>query len=160
MMSGIAWRKLAWWNVVVLLGVFLLAFALHETYGGNRYDFGYPWLVDWCVFGLLCGLALTHLMLSAIMFTSSDIWIPSESAMFRFIGAKTVFWSLVAVEYPFSGKGVMVDYAVLWVQMVSTTAHLDIRLFGRYILGWEDDDIQRQAEQIEEKNGNGKAVQA
>jgi ribose/xylose/arabinose/galactoside ABC-type transport system permease subunit len=84
-------------------------------------------------------LALTHVFLCIIMAAQHRRWTPSESAMFRFIAIKAAFWAWWAWHTPIRESGISVPTIFFLVVLCVTTIDLDIRLFGRYILGWEDE---------------------
>lgn len=107
----------------------------------RRYTFGHAHAVDFAVVTLLYLLAATHIVVAGIMWLQRNRWLPSEAAMFRFIGVKAVFWASLATAFVFAGRGVILDTLVLFVLMSATTIDLDCRLIGRYLFGNEDDLI-------------------
>jgi hypothetical protein len=105
----------------------------------NRYTFGHPEWVDWSVWSQLWLLAATHLCIAIIMWVQANNWLPSEEAMFDFIGVKAVFWGNIASSYAFRGIGIRLDIAALYIFMLIATALLDWRMIERYVLGHEDE---------------------
>lgn len=119
-----------------------MSVAMTRTFENvDKYGFGSPKIVDTLVQLLLFALAGTHLIVWLLMFARREEWLPTDEAMYRFIGIKAVFWINMATVYPPLGHGISLDSAVLFVLLMLTTVDLDIKLFRRYVLGREDEAL-------------------
>lgn len=129
----------------IVFVVFVLAVVVPARYydHGRHYTFGHPHLVDFLIVSLLCALAFTHVSVAGIMWLQRRRWLPSERAMFRFISIKSVFWTIFAVDYRFNGYGVTLETIVLFVLLTITTADLDIKLFRRYLMHSDNDEMEQ-----------------
>jgi hypothetical protein len=127
-------RRSAAFVLLATLGIVLINIFESET----RHTLNVPALVDWAVLLLLSGLGCTHLFISTVMWLQRKYWKPSEASMFRWIWCKGLLWSNIAWTFTFAGRGVRLDIAYLYVLILMTTMDMDIKMFGRFVLGWED----------------------
>jgi ABC-type xylose transport system permease subunit len=140
-------QRRVWSSIVSVLVCFVVVFTIHYTQEQTRHTFGYPAVVKWAVTLLLYGMVVTHTFLAAIMLMQRQRWTPSEAAMFRFIGTKAIFWLFFSVQFRMSSQGIYIDLLAMWVVMAVATIDLDVRLFGRYVLGWEDAEMENRFDQ-------------
>lgn len=145
--------------------------------GTERHTFGYADALDIAVLVVLWLLGMTHMALAGIMLAQRAPWVPTEAAMFRFVGAKALFWFNLATAFVASGLGIRLDITVLYLVVAGTTIDLDVRLVRRYIFGKEDallfptpppatasdgdaewqaiEDIRQERERLREERGDG-----
>jgi len=124
---------------------------IHLAHSRTRHTFGHPEWVDWAVFLQLCLLGCTHVFIALVMWAQRHKWLPTEASMFRWITVKAMLWSYLAISYGFAGRGVSMELAYLYVLMAITTIDMDVKMFGRYILGWEATDAWNG--ETERRNG-------
>lgn len=119
---------------------FILSIPAMVGFGpDSSYDLGeYGWEFSVVQKFVVILLALTHIILSAIMWASRRGWLPSEASMFRFMSVKAVFWSYLAYRIPIRDREVDLVWFALALIMSAVTIDLDCRLFARYVMGRED----------------------
>lgn len=122
---------------LALAAIGLLLVRLTED--NRRYDFGYPDALDAAVVALLWMLFVTHAAVTAIMWLQRDRWLPSDAAMFLFLGVKALFWLNFATLYNPTGNGIRLDVAYLYVIIAATAIHLDVRVVRRYLIRTADE---------------------
>src|SRR5204863_540936 len=94
----------------------------------TRHTFGHPHAVDWAILLMLCLLAATHLFIGFVMWIQRSYWVPSEAAMFRFIAVKALLWIDFVLAFKFTGRGVLLDIAYIYVLIAGTTIDMDWRM--------------------------------
>jgi hypothetical protein len=123
--------------VVTLSAIGLVLIRQFES--NTRHTFGNAHAVDWLILGMFFFLGFTHVFISAVMWIQRGQWLPSEAKMFRFISIKSLLWFNFAAGFTFSGRGVLLDIAYLYILIAVTTLDMDLGMFRRYVLGKEVD---------------------
>lgn len=125
-------------NLAFVLAALALVVVVIRTDPYRLVDLGgHGKLIGYGIWALLIGLCLTHIALAGIMWVQRTRWRPSEAGMFRFMAVKAIFWGSFAWAYRPHPEGEKLINIVLFVLMVAVTAHADVLLFRRYILGAE-----------------------
>lgn len=128
---------------IVTIFLFLFSLVMTRIWQDDKlYSWGHPGVVDVSILSLLILLTVTHTLLLVIMWLQRDKWLHSEAAMFRSISVKAIFWGNATTKfYLGTTTGITPDAVLMFVALLVSTIDLDIRLVGRYILGWEDSDM-------------------
>lgn len=98
---------------------------------------GHGLVIGYGIWALLTGLCVTHVALAGIMWIQRNRWQPSEAGMFRFMSVKAIFWGAAAWFFRPHDAGVPLLNVVLFSMMIVVTAHADVLVFRRYVLGAE-----------------------
>lgn len=131
-----SWRTLGF---IVFSGALVLSLRAFDNQ--DRYTFGHPQAVAVAVRSLMLLIMGTHLFVWLLMMANKDRWLPTDEAMSRFIGVKAVFWGNYGIFYAPLDPGITLDSVVLFTLISLTTIDLDTKLFGRYVLGKEDEAL-------------------
>lgn len=103
------------------------------------YFFGLtPTEIGYLINAELWVMALTNFFLLLIMLFQYP-WTRSEASVFRYIGVKAIFWLALASNYQ-TPQTIRADTLISLGIVAMVLIDLDLNLFGRYILGWEDGD--------------------
>ena len=126
-------------SLLFIICAVITIFFLDQFFPPKLYSFGgHGWTISAISRGVLCLLAITHIILSGVMWMQHKYWTQSEASMFRFMCFKAIFWAYVASHTPASDLGIDLVSTFFLVLMVGLNLDLDIRLVGRYVFGWED----------------------